>query len=126
MVESLSKGIDPLSGRVLPKNDSCSNEEIQEALLEVLEHCGIESNEQYLVRIKAEKEAARREKHKQTAIRYPRAGDAWTAVEENKLLYLSREGCSIYQIAGTLKRTPGAVSDRLKKLQSRTIYRGKK
>ena len=38
MVESLSKGIDPLSGRVLPLDDSCSNEEVQEALLKVLEH----------------------------------------------------------------------------------------
>ena len=44
MVESLSKGIDPLSGRVLPLNDSCSNEKIQDALIEILDHCTIESN----------------------------------------------------------------------------------
>ena len=35
MVESLSKGINPLSGRVLPLNDSCSNEKIQDALIEI-------------------------------------------------------------------------------------------
>ena len=58
MVESLSKGIDPLSGRALPLKDSCSNEEIQEALLEVLAHCSIESSEQYLVRLKEETAAA--------------------------------------------------------------------
>ena len=55
MVESLSKGINPLSGRVLPLNDSCSNEKIQDALIEILDHCTIESNEQYLFRIKQEK-----------------------------------------------------------------------
>ena len=49
MVESLSKGINPLSGRVLPLNDSCSNEKIQDALIEILDHCTIESNEQYLL-----------------------------------------------------------------------------
>lgn len=37
MVESLSKGINPLSGRVLPLNDSCSNEKIQDALIEILD-----------------------------------------------------------------------------------------
>ena len=52
MVESLSKGINPLTGRALPKSDICANEDVQDALLEVLEHCAIESTEQYLVRIK--------------------------------------------------------------------------
>ena len=72
MVESLSKGINPLSGRALPLKDSCSNEEIQEALLEVLAHCSIESNEQYLVRLKEEKAATRRLKRNEYAKRYPR------------------------------------------------------
>ena len=63
MVESLSKGINPLSGRVLPLNDSCSNEKIQDALIEILDHCTIESNEQYLFRIKQEKVQERIEKN---------------------------------------------------------------
>lgn len=65
MVESLSKGINPLSGRVLPLNDSCSNEKIQDALIEILDHCTIESNEQYLFRIKQEKVQERKQRREE-------------------------------------------------------------
>ena len=126
MVESLSKGINLITGRVLSQKDSCSNEEIQEALIEVLEHCSIESTEQYLLRIKEEKEADRKEKREYNAKWYPRGGEAWSSDEESKLLYLRRNGCNIYKIANTLKRTPGAISSRLKKLQGRPIYRSKR
>ena len=123
MVESLSKGIDPLSGRALPLKDSCSNEEIQEALLEVLAHCSIESNEQYLVRLKEEKAATRRAKRNEYAKRYPRGGEPWQDEEEKQLLRMHRKGFNIYKIANVLERTPGAIADRLKKLQEDPIYR---
>ena len=123
MVESLSKGIDPLSGRALPLKDSCSNEEIQEALLEVLAHCSIESNEQYLVRLKEEKAAARRAKRNEYAKRYPRSGEPWQDEEEQQLLRMHRKGFNIYKIANILERTPGAIADRLKNLQEAPIYR---
>ena len=123
MVESLSKGIDPLSGRALPLKDSCSNEEIQEALLEVLAHCSIESSEQYLVRLKEEKAAARRAKQNEYAKRYPRSGEPWQEEEEKQLLRMHRKGFNIYKIANILERTPGAIADRLKKLQEDPIYR---
>lgn len=101
--ESLSKGIGPLTGRILPQNDSCSKEEIQEALLEALEHCLIESNEQYLIRIKEEEEIAREAKRKYSAKRYPHSGDVWISDEENKLLYSHWKGYNIYQIVNILK-----------------------
>ena len=123
MVESLSKGIDPLSGRALPPKDSCSNEEIQEALLEVLAHCSIESNEQYLVRLKEEKAATRRAKRNEYVKRYPRGGEPWQDEEEKQLLRMHRKGFNIYKIANVLERTPGAIADRLKKLQEDPIYR---
>ena len=123
MVESLSKGIDPLSGRALPPKDSCSNEEIQEALLEVLAHCSIESNEQYLVRLKEEKAATRRAKRNEYVKRYPRGGEPWQDEEEKQLLRMHRKGFNIYKIANILERTPGAIADRLKKLQEDPIYR---
>ena len=123
MVESLSKGIDPLSGRALPLKDSCSNEEIQEALLEVLAHCSIESSEQYLVRLKEEKAAARHAKQNEYAKRYPRSGEPWQDEEEKQLLRMHRKGFNIYKIANILERTPGAIADRLKKLQEDPIYR---
>ena len=126
MVETLSKGINPITGRALDKRDSCANEEIQDALIEVLEHCTIESVEQYMIRLKEEKESEREERKIRNAKRYPRGGEPWTAEEEQDLLSMHRRGKSIYQIASILKRTPGAISDRLKKLQCRPIYRTKK
>ena len=123
MVESLSKGINPLSGRALPLKDSCSNEEIQEALLEVLAHCSIESSEQYLVRLKEEKAATRRAKRNEYVKRYPRGGEPWQDEEEKQLLRMHRKGFNIYKIANILERTPGAIADRLKKLQEDPIYR---
>ena len=123
MVESLSKGIDPLSGRALPLKDSCSNEEIQEASLEVLAHCSIESSEQYLVRLKEEKAATRRAKRNEYVKRYPRGGEPWQDEEEKQLLRMHRKGFNIYKIANVLERTPGAIADRLKKLQEDPIYR---
>lgn len=123
MVENLSKGINPLTGCALSLQDICSTEEVQDALTEVLEHCSIESNEQYLLRIKEEKERVRKEKRQNNAKRYPRGGEPWSSEEDGKLLYLHRNGCNIYQIANTLKRTPGAISDRLKKLRCTPVRR---
>ena len=126
MVESLSKGVNPLTGRVLPQNDICSNEEIQDALIEVLSHCAIESNEQYLVRLKEEKAEKHAENVRRNAERYSKGGSAWTSTEEQKLLLLHKQGKNIYQIANIMKRTPSAISDRLRKLQQRPIYRNGK
>ena len=126
MVESLSKGIDPLTGLLLPKHDSCSSEKIQDALLEVLMHCSIESTEQYLLRLKEEKRAQAKEKRTQTKRRYPQAGKPWTKDEEAKMVSFYKAGYNIYQIAHMLHRSPGAISERIKKYQSSPIYRTKK
>ena len=126
MVETLSKGINPVTGRVLAINDSCTNEEIQDALIEVLNHCTIESTEQFLIRMKEERAEAHEEKKRINAERYPRSGEPWTDAEEYRLLSLHRSGKNIYHIANILKRTPGAISDRLKRLQCRPIYQIKK
>lgn len=126
MVESLSKGINPVTGSALPQNDACANEDVQDALLEVLEHCSIESTEQYLVRIKEEKQEKAEAKRERNIRQYPRGGEPWSKDEETRMLSLHRSGCNIYQIANILKRTPGAISDRMKKLQAKPIYRTKK
>ena len=126
MVESLSKGINPMTGRALPQNDICANENVQDALLEVLEHCAIESTEQYLVRIKEEKKEKAEAKRERNIRQYPRGGEPWSKEEEAHMLSLHRSGCSIYQIANILKRTPGAISDRMKKIQTKPIYRTRK
>ncbi len=126
MVETLCKGINPVTGLALPNSDSCADEYIQEALIEVLEHCTIESTEQYAFRIKEEK----REKHEEhmaiRAEKYPRAGTPWDKTEEKRMLEMHRSGKNIYQIANCLQRTPGAISDKLKRLEMKPIYRTKK
>lgn len=126
MIESLSKGLNPLTGCVLPPRDICANEEVQDALLEVLAHCSIESTEQYLARIKEENSLARKEKWAENLKRYPRSGKPWTANEEQELQRLSRQGVSIYKIASILQRGPKAIAARQERLQSKTVYRRKK
>ncbi len=126
MIETLSKGINPVSGLALGPRDSCANEEIQEALIEVLEHCTIESTEQYACRIREEKKILRAEKKERNVCCYPRGGEPWTEAEERQLIQMHRCGENIYMIANTLKRTPGAICSRLKSLQCRPIKRSHK
>lgn len=116
MVENLSIGINPITGRALPASDSCANEVVQEALRTVLEHCSLESYASLLERQRKEKKAAAEEKKERNATQYPNGGAVWTKEEEALLsnLYLSRNS-NIWQIAHILKRTPGAVATRLKK-----------
>ena len=123
MVESLSKGFNPVTGLPLSSQDACANEDVQDALLEVLAHCQIESTEQYLIRLKEEKEEKFQMRRAQNRKRYPRGGEPWTKEEETRMISLYRSGCNIYQIANILKRTPGAISNRIKAFQSQPIYR---
>lgn len=116
MVENLSIGINPLTGRVLPPSDCCANEVVQEALRAVLEHCSLESYASILERQRKEKEAAQKEKNERRKTQYPNTGKAWSREENEKLydLYFRRKN-NIWQIANILKRTPGSISSHLKK-----------
>lgn len=116
MVENLSIGINPLTGRILSPSDCCANEVVQEALKTVLEHCSLESYASMLARQREEKEAAKLEHKEYRESMYPNAGKAWTREENDILcdLYFRRKK-SIRQIAKILKRSPGAISSRLKK-----------
>ena len=126
MVETLSKGINPVTGLALGCHDSCFDEDIQEALTEVLEHCTIESTEQYACRIREEKKKLHAERVERNAQSYPRGGELWTEEEERRLLQMHRRGNNIYMIANTLKRTPGAICSKLKSLQCQPIKRSSK
>lgn len=116
MVENLSIGINPLTGKALPPSDCCANEVVQEALKAVLEHCSLESYASILERQRTEKEAAQKEKKERRKTQYPNTGKAWSREEREKLydLYFRRKK-NIWQIANILKRTPGSVSSHLKK-----------
>ena len=81
MVENLSIGIDPITGRTLPPSDCCANEVVQEALKAVLEHCSLS----ILERQRKEKEAAQKEKKERRKAQYPNTGKAWSR-EESEIL----------------------------------------
>ena len=120
MIENLSVGIHPLTGKALPKQDAGANEIVQEALKAVLEHCSLESYATIRTKQRKEKEAARAEKKQQYAVRYPNQGKPWTHEEERKLQALHHNGYPIPHIANILKRSPGAI---LKRIQKGFIYR---
>lgn len=119
MVENLSIGIDPRTGLALGKGDCCADPVVQEALKMVLEHCSLESYGSILERQRREKKEAKKAKKAQkaeTKERYPAQGEEWTTQEEWKLLALHNNGYSVPHIANILKRSPGAIRARLKKL----------
>ena len=116
MVENLSIGINPLTGKALSPTDCCANEVVQEALKAVLDHCSLESYASILERQRREKEAAQKEKKERRKAQYPNTGKVWSREKSEKLydLYFRRKN-NIWQIANILKRSPGSVSTHLKK-----------
>ena len=117
MVENLSIGINPLTGRAVSPTDCCANEVVQEALKTVLENCGIDSYATILKRQREEKKAKQEAKKKQRAERYPNQGKPWTQSEDKELRVLSYKGYAIPHIANILKRSPGAIRSRIEKLK---------
>lgn len=110
MVENLSNGINPITGKLLPSTDICSNEEVQEALKIVLEHCTLESYA--VVPTKAYKKQKILEK-------YPNSGAPWSEEEEEKMLRLYRFGFTTEEIAKILKRSKSAVGSHYKDMKLR-------
>ena len=109
MVENLSVGINPLTGERLSSTDCCANEVVQEALLTILENCTIESYGAML-------ERQRREKKEQRTKRYPNQGKPWTKTEDQLLKELYTKRYAIPHIANILKRSPGAIQSRIKRI----------
>lgn len=117
MVEALSHGLNPATGKALSRHDCCCAEEVQAALAEVLAHCTIEPAEQ--TDLFTQGQSLRQIRAAQNTRRYPRRGERWSRSEEQLLLTALRRGKNIYQIAASLKRTPAAISDRIKSIQRR-------
>ncbi len=125
MVERISCGLDPYISRKLPVQDICSDEEVQEALRIVLDHCTIESDDQRRVRKKAEKIVERELKEQERHMRYPNGGKPWSGSEISELLAMHQKKYNIYQIANILKRTPSAIKRQLKNLGKKPVYHSK-
>lgn len=116
MVENLSVGIDPITGKLLSQDDSCANELVQEAIRTVLDHCTIDSYATLLERQRKEKKEEADKRKETRKIRYPNQGKPWTKREEGILSVLHQDGYHVPHIASILKRSPSAIADKLKKL----------
>ena len=116
LVENLSVGIDPITGKLLSQDDSCANELVQEAIRTVLDHCTIDSYATILERQRKEKKEEAEKRKEARKARYPNQGKPWTKQEEGTLAVLHREGYHIPHIANILKRSPSAITDKLRKL----------
>ena len=115
MIETLSKGIDPLTGKLLPRSHLCCTEEIQDALWEVLDSCTIESTEQILQRQKEEKKSRTRQKVENQKQKYHNYGKPWTREEKQKLLQLN-QNYNIWTIANIMGRSPKVIERKLEDL----------
>jgi len=116
MVENLAIGINPITGRVLPKSDACSNELIQTAIKTVLDACTIESYGTLLKRQQEDKKAEVERRKEERMRRFPQSGKPWTTAEEHNLVALYHKGYAISHIANILKRSSGAIRSHLTKL----------
>lgn len=112
MVETLSKGLDPLRGGTLSQSDICNNSEMQEALETVLQFCSIESVEDFLKRQKDEKKAEQKARTKANKLANSRAGEPWSSQELSRAIDLNRT-YNIWHIAKVLGRSAGGVQSKL-------------
>ena len=115
IVESLAKGLDPINGGVLSDQDICTNNDVQEALQTVLDHCSIESNEQLLKRLKEEREEQRKKRVQENKARYFNQGNPWSTSEVLRLKQLNVDK-NIWHVANILGRSPSAIRSKLTSL----------
>lgn len=93
----LSDGVNPLTGEVLPEDDSCNQVEIVRALNTVLRY--LDNQPQKLTKPSPDN-----------------AGKPWTAEDKEALSRMFEQGCTKKEICSYFKRSPGAIAARLVKL----------
>ena len=89
--------LQPLTGEVLPENDSCNQVEIVRALNTVLRYLD-------------------NQPQKATKPSPDNAGKPWTVEDEETLSRMFDQGCTKKEICSYFKRSPGAIAARLVKL----------
>lgn len=107
LLASLADGVNPLTGELLPDDDSCNQVEIVRAIHAVLSN------------IKAAKSKAKKSQPEN-------AGKPWTEEDERLLCRMYDAGNSKKDICQYFKRTPGAIAARLVrlgKIQNRDQFR---
>lgn len=97
LLSTLADGIDPMTGEVLGKYDSCNQVEIVRALHTVLHE---------LDKLPKKKDKNLPEN----------AGKPWTREDEAALCKMFDTGATRKELCGRFKRTPGAIASRLVQL----------
>ena len=97
ILQSLANGVNPATGEVLSREDSCNEPDVIRALHWVLQE--LEKNEK----------AAKKTK-------WENAGLPWTEEDEKMLCEMYDRGDSKKEICKYFKRSDGAISSRLSKL----------
>lgn len=93
----LSDGVNPLTGEVLPEDDSCNQVEIVRALNTVLRHLD-------------------NQPQKSTKPSPDNSGKPWTSEDEESLSRMIDQGCTQKEICSHFRRSPGAIAARLVRL----------
>ena len=97
LISALADGVNPLTGEVLSRSDSCNQVEIVRALNTVLRYLDNQPK-------------------KSTKPSPDNAGKPWTAEDEKALSRMFDQGCTEKEICSYFKRSPGAIAARLVKL----------
>jgi predicted RNA-binding protein len=99
IIEALSQGIDPHTGKIYPPDSPYQHPDTTGALFEA-----IHALEKMLERSKRQESLPEK------------AGKAWSLEEDNLLIEQFDRGVSVRELSGDHKRTEGAIRSRLLKL----------
>ncbi len=102
ILAALADGIDPISGEVLPPEDSCNTPEVIRALHTVL-------GETRITRIIKKEGSIERPF-------FENAGKPWTQEDDETLCTMFDEGSTRAEMSRYMKRTSGAIAARLVRL----------
>lgn len=97
LLAAFSDGVNPLTGEILAKDDSCNQVEIVRALNTVLRV--LDGHPKMSGKLSPEN-----------------AGKPWTKEDEEILTRMFEQGCTRTEICSYFKRSPGAIASRLVKL----------
>lgn len=94
ILETLADGVNPLTGEVLPENDSCNQVEVVRALHTILKH---------ITPIP----------EKQKKVQPQNAGKPWSIEDDQILSQMFDSGCSTKDMCNHFSRSKGAIAARL-------------
>ena len=99
ILKSLADGVNPVTGEILPKSDSCNQPDVIRSL--------------YV----AVNELERAEKRSKTLRNLPEnAGKPWNSEDDEELCKMFDKGCAVSEICTYFKRTKGSIASRLVRL----------